>query len=127
MGRYAFFSTGLEFKFRFGVQESEDIRTFGGVFRYDLSGEDLCHEWDQRDRETILQELQNLQDFCDFPTIDFETYKKNLEGTHQVREDIYKLYEKRDCNEEYIARYDLGCVIYHQLSYAETLLAHYET
>jgi hypothetical protein len=61
MGRYAFFSTGLEFKFRFGVQESEDIRTFGGVFRYDLSGQDFCHEWDRQDRETILQEIQTLQ------------------------------------------------------------------
>lgn len=44
MGRYAFFSTGFEYKFWFGLQNSLDILNFGGTSR-NSRGEDGAIEW----------------------------------------------------------------------------------
>jgi hypothetical protein len=122
MGRYAFFTTGLEYKFRFGVQLSEDIQTFHGTNYSNDSY--LCHEWNQDDCETILKELKEIQSLCEFSEIDFDSYEKTLEGTQRLRQDLYSLYEEHP--EVYVARYELGCVIYHQLGYMDVLTAEYE-
>jgi hypothetical protein len=128
MGRYAFFDTGLEYKFRFGVQPSEDIRTFGGLLSYEAyerSGY-LTHTWTQEDKSTIEAELKALLEWLGIEPVQFETYEKNLDGTHELIHALYGLY-KTDHNEEIVARYILGCCIYHQLLYTEALKVNYET
>jgi hypothetical protein len=125
MGRYAFFSTEFEYKFRFGVQPSADIRIFGGQICHELyEGGDFHHEWEQKDREIILEQLQRLQEWLAEP-VDFEVYEKNVQGTFQLKSDLYHLY-KKDHDEELLARYILGSCIYHQLHYVDTLKVCYE-
>jgi hypothetical protein len=126
MGRYAFFSPGFEYKFTFGVQPSEDIRSFGGKIHYELSeGTYLHHEWDQTDCETIEGQLKELLQWVCVDAVDFAKYQLNLQGTYSLMYDLHKLYQT-DHDPELVARYSLGCLIYHQLLYAETLFAEYE-
>lgn len=126
MGRYAFFNTSVEYKFRFGIQDSEDIRKFGGVGSYEgYESEYSSHSWNQSDKETIEEELKRLLEWIGIDLVDFSTYEKNSKGTQQLYSDMYDLYHK-DYNEEVIARYILGCLIYHQLLYTESLQADYE-
>jgi len=125
MGRYAFFHTGFDYKFRFGVQPSADIRIFGGRICHELyEGGDFYHEWEQKDREIIMEQLQGLQEWLAEP-VHFEMYEKNLKGTFQLKSDLYTLY-KNDHNEELVSRYILACCIYHQLLYTEKLEVAYE-
>lgn len=126
MGRYAFFSSGFEYKFKFGVQPSEDIRSFGGRINYELSdGSYLHHEWDQKDCDSIESQLKELLHWFCTDTVDFTKYDLNLQGTYALVYDLYKLYET-DHDPEIISRYILGCLIYHQLLYAEALSVDYE-
>lgn len=126
MGRYAFFTTGLEYKFLFGVQDSEDITTFGGVSNcehYDKGY--YLQSWNQSDKETIEKELKYLLEWIGEDPVDFTAYEKNVEGSWALKSKLYELY-KSDHNEELVARYILGCLIYHQLLYIEELSADYE-
>lgn len=126
MGRYAFFTTRFEYKFVFGVQPSEDIRTFGGVASYDSYERGyLTHRWNQSDIQTIETELNLLLQWIGEEAVDFSKYEKNLEGTYQLKSELYKFYSK-DYTQEILARYILGCCIYHQLLYNEVLQADYE-
>lgn len=131
MGRYAFFSTGLEYKFAFASQESEDIRLFGGVVatgKYDLLYGKYRHEWNQKkDSETILQTLKSYTLDTELPFPDFTSFEASLEGTYKLKGWFYdhrhKFYEwlSGDAN-----TFELGCLIYHQLSYTPNLSAGYE-
>jgi hypothetical protein len=57
MGRYAFFSTGISYKFAFAIQCSTDITLFGGSPRYN-QGADSMIEWkDDLDNHYILEKL----------------------------------------------------------------------
>jgi hypothetical protein len=126
MGRYAFFTTGLEYKFRFGVQPSEDIRTFGGVASYTSVEQGyLTHLWDEQDKETIQKEITALLEWIGQSPLDFSSYEKNIDGTWKLKSDLYDLY-KDYANEATVARYILGCCIYHQLLYNQSLEADYE-
>ncbi len=127
MGRYAFFNTTLEYKFRFGIQESADIRSFGGIIRHQVykSG-DLHHEWEQKDLPYIFRELELLIAYTDIPMPDFETYEDNIQGTYTLRWEIEKNLLNPNYSEERIARFILGCIIYHQLLYTQTLQVQYE-
>ena len=128
MGRYAFFNTELEYKFRFGVQPSEDIRTFGGIMRHDLyKGGDFHHEWEQKDMPFILQELNDMLEYREIPLPEFETYEKNRDGTSNLKWKLEEYYTERNYSEEFIARFILGCILYHQLMYVEKLSVQYET
>jgi hypothetical protein len=125
MGRYAFFNTDLEFKFRFGVQPSSDIRMFGGrVCHEHYIGADFHHEWEQHDKEYIKEQLQYLLEWLGVDPVDFELYEKNLEGTYQLKFDLGDLY--KEYSEEIVCRYILGCCIYHQLLYIDKLEVAYE-
>ena len=132
MGRYAFFNTDLEFKFRFACQPSSDIRTFGGVPSYEVYGKEygkeyirICHNWTLQDKEYIEEQLKGCQEWlCEEP-VDFSKYEKNLHGTYELKWSLDELYKEH--SEELVARYILGCCIYHQLLYKEELNAHYET
>lgn len=126
MGRYAFFNTDVEYKFRFGVQPSSDIRRFGGRICHEkYDGGDFHHEWEANDMDTIKMELTNILEWLGEEPIQFEKYTKNLEGTYSLKHDLYDLYEK-DHDQELLARYILGCCIYHQLLYMDKLEVFYE-
>ena len=131
MGRYAFFrETDFEYKFRFAVQPSSDMRTFGGIMKhYRSESGRLVHEWEKRDMETILDELKGLVEWLDIKMPNFESYEKKLEGTQELSFDLYTLLEKEGCrhhSEEVVVRFRLGCFIYHQLMYVDKLTVHYE-
>jgi hypothetical protein len=113
MGRYAFFSTGYEYKFRFAVQNSSDIRTFGGIM---IGGPD-AHEWEERDLEYIIAELKELSEGYEFAWPDIEAYPKTVKGTYELREAIDDKWPGH--SEEAHCRYLLGFLIYHMLSYAK--------
>jgi hypothetical protein len=129
MGRYAFFNTDFEYKFRFAVQPSEDIRSFGGRICHEkYKGGDLYHEWEKRDIPFILEELNGLRKWLGIEPIQFDKYEKSLEGTQQLSSDLYELLERdKKHSEELVVLFRLGCFIYHQLMYTEKLTVHYET
>ncbi len=54
MGRYAFFSTGLEYKFGFASQSSYDITEFYGVWQQDFRYSENDISWSQEDKEKIF-------------------------------------------------------------------------
>ena len=109
MGRYCFFTTGFEYKFAFGVQESSDILLFGGEAGVEV------HTWTQKDIPFIAA---MVKDVCDF-----EKYDKNLDGTYELEEDLEKYL---DNNLEIYYTLRLGCFIYHQLLYTDVLTCEYE-
>jgi hypothetical protein len=129
MGRYAFFNTDFEYKFRFGVQKSADMRSFGGRICHEkYDGGDLYHEWDKKDIPFILEELNGLRGWLGIEPIQFEKYEKTLEGTQQLSLDLYKLLEgDTKYSEETVVRFRLGSLIYHQLMYTDKLTVQYET
>ncbi len=129
MGRYAFFNTDFEYKFRFAVQPSKDIRTFGGRICHEkYEGGDLHHEWEKRDVPFLLEELNYLRECLGIEPIDFEQYEKRLEGTQQLSLDLYTLLEgETKYSEELVVRFRLGSLIYHQLMYTDKLTVQYET
>jgi hypothetical protein len=129
MGRYAFFNTDFEYKFRFGVQKSADMRSFGGRICHEkYDGGDLYHEWDKKDIPFILEELNGLRGWLGIEPIQFEKYEKTLEGTQQLSLDLYKLLEgDTKYTEETVVRFRLGSLIYHQLMYIDKLTVQYET
>ena len=102
MGRYAFFNTGFEYKFAFGVQSSTDIQLFGGI------GEDGLHTWTQDDKTYIINLLSKLE-------IAFENYEKTIDGTYALEDDL-----------EIDHRIKLGSLIYHQLLYTDELTCTYD-
>lgn len=128
MGRYAFFNTGFEYKFRFGTQPSEDIRRFGGLMDYSNYAEtgEFDHTWSTSDIAVIQEELKRTLEWLPIQPLDVTLYEKNLQGTYHLTRDLYELY-KGDNNEELVARYILGSCIHHQLLYAEILSVSYES
>ncbi len=87
---------------------------------------DLHHEWEQKDLPYIFRELELLIAYTDIPMPDFETYEDNIQGTYTLRWEIEKNLLNPNYSEERIARFILGCIIYHQLLYTQTLQVQYE-
>ena len=128
MGRYAFFQpTEIEYKFRFAVQPSSDMRRFGGIMRHEAKNADLRHEWEKVDMDYILEELQSLVVCLNIEMPNFASYEKNVDGTYEMKVDLYHVFESKQLNEELFTRFTLGCVIYHQLLYVDKLTVLYET
>jgi hypothetical protein len=123
MGRYAFFNTGLEYKFAFAVQPSEDILKFGGTPDFVYQG-DNKHSWSIVDQKRILDRLRDIEISLGLPETNFDLYEKNLEGTHMLRHDLWDIGVN---NMELLATYILGCLIYHQLLYKRDLNCTYES
>jgi hypothetical protein len=122
MGRYAYFSTGFEYKFAFAIQDSEDIMLFGGVGNFMHEEKEPYHEWEkERDFEYIARQLKKL----DIKEVDFEQYTKNTDGTEALWTELCELY-KQDFDKKIVAKFILGCLLYHQLMYTETLNVTYE-
>jgi hypothetical protein len=134
MGRYAFFNTGVEYKFAFACQDSGDILLFGGLgtFGSDISHqyfedeeyEDPYHEWCQEDKELILSRLNQLAKKLSIERIDFTLYDKTVKGTADLKDKLYDMIQGKDEKLGYM--FLLGCIIYHQLLYTDKLTVHYE-
>lgn len=119
MGRYAFFSTGLEYKFVFGYQSSRDILLFGGEYMLLENGEHLI-TWDATfDLAICEQVLQNLEieHGCVRPNLD--SFSKDIEGTSSIK--------LRYLDTELHPTYLLGLLIYHQLLYEPDLSVEFES
>lgn len=114
MGRYAFFSTGIEYKFKFGVQSSHDMLEFKGGSYYGKDEDELVHIWKKTDEIKIKEKLD---DFFG-SKVDSTKFEKNIKGTYDLR---YYLETITD-NTKYI----LGYIIYHQLQYTDVLSVQYE-
>lgn len=127
MGRYSHFSTGFEYKFRFGVQSSTDILTFGGLEceQSDPNTGLYIQIWDQKDTNQIDEILRDMEKQFGTGSLNLSRYDSSLQGTYKLRTDLEPLYEVGFPKEE-VARYILGCCIFHQLLYTETLRADFE-
>ena len=124
MGRYVFFDTGFDYKFRFGVQQSEDILIYGGNTFADE--ETLFQKWTHNDNNSIMYILNNIEDEYDIDVMDFDKYEQTLQGTSLLRKDLRNMEDDfMDIEEDY-CRYTLGCLIYHQLQYRNPLVAQFE-
>ena len=125
MGRYAYFSTGFEYKFSFGVQPSEDILLFEGRALLDDSETGFKrHTWEKEEISQIEKKLQKCLEWIGEEPLNFQSYERSALGTFQVMNDLLPLYKQH--SEELTARYILGCIIYHQLLYNDILVAEYE-
>ena len=143
MGRYAFFNTGLEYKFVFATQDSEDILQFGGWFRLAVPppGVDVQYQpdtgrfnnswtenpivkWSAAENgPQILEKLRQIEHTLGYPECDFNAVSADLDGTHELKD---TLYGKKPHNITAHFRYILGCLIYHQLLYTPVLQVHFE-
>ena len=126
MGRYATFSTGLDIKFAFGIQPSQDICEFGGLTDV-ING---IHYWKEEDRATCLERVLSIQEEHGITYLpDWNSYELSLAGTKKMRDDVYThvldIQPPGFQNGPYYL-YLLGCTIYHQLLYEPTLKADFE-
>lgn len=134
MGRYAFFNTGVEYKFSFACRDSDDILLFGGLGHFgstmthqyfkEEEYEDPYHEWHQHEKEKILSRVNTLGRNLGIESIDFALYDKSVEGTADLKDSIFDLIEYKD--DRLGNLFLLGCIIYHQLLYTDKLTAQYE-
>jgi hypothetical protein len=135
MGRWAYFSTGFEYKFGFGVQDSEDITLFGGADSdsdyandndyNDHDGLSLIR-WNEQDRAVAALRLDVMcQQYTDLPAVDVNRYLLTVDGTNSLYEDLWSQFGLMDENPIHY-RYVLGCLILHQLMYADVLVCEYE-
>jgi hypothetical protein len=126
MGRYAYFNTGFDYKFAFGIQESSDILYYGGK----ADQENYTVSWSPDDKEFILSQLRSFGEGFTIP--DFDSIEKSPAGTLEIyMKEIYdktpgRLLEYAGDPLEDIACFALGCIIYHQLLYKPDLSARYE-
>ncbi len=122
MGRYAFFNTGYEYKFTFGIQSSSDMLEFGGTQVGFVDGY-FIHSWVQEDAPAILEKLRKLEEDLGLPEFAFERYLPDTNGTSKV---LLDLWEYLDTEMEEHCLYQLGCIIYHQLLYKTLLRVDFE-
>jgi hypothetical protein len=123
MGRYAFFNTGIEYKFAFGVQSSEDILEFGGYANIQPNKDIGNIKWNLLDITYILEVLETLAKELEVSLPNFKGYDLTVGGTYNL-----KNFLGNNLNFDYIISYCflLGCLIYHQLLYTEELTAEFE-
>ena len=119
MGRYAFFSTGVEYKFRFAEQCSSDMTKFKGKL-YDGSDEDtMINHWIKTEDEPLIKEiLKTFSENLGLDDIDMSQFSKDVHGTYDLRFHIEKF------TKDYT--FILGYMIYHQLQYDENLEVKFE-
>ena len=129
MGRYAFFNTGFEYKFAFGIQDSDGIETFGGFTINEAPDPEQI--WCENDMPAILEELHDILDFHAITEnireyIEAEQFSRDLSGTQALSLKLYREFEGRFESKIIFHRLRLGCLIYHQLLYKKDLKATYE-
>ncbi len=132
MGRWAYFSTGLEYKFWFGTQSSSDILEFYGKENNELEDEyrgTKYVSWNSSIKEIIKNDLDTMKNEHSFlQEISWDSYELNLEGTTKL---YHSFCENNDNNhteeqDEISCKYLLGFLIYHQLLYTDVLECEYE-
>ena len=129
MGRYAFFNTGFEYKFGFGVQSSHDILEFAGTGNYGLiQNEEPRHEWILDDKRYIQRMMDALEDHLGINgPFDFSIFESSPQGTSKLYSSLFDLMEKEKWDTNvFFHKYRLACILYHQLLYTNILEAHYE-
>lgn len=126
MGRYANFNTGFEYKFWFGVQPSEDIQKFGGASwdDYDEQSNTMTYEWTKEDIPLIQKKLEYMKEKYKYNHDDISSFLLTPEGTKKLLQ--HNIHSNFNDSEKKLAKYYLGCVIYHQLLYTDNLTVHYE-
>ena len=119
MGRFAFFSTGIEYKFRFGEQCSSDMTKFKGKL-YNGSDEDnMVQRWVKSEDEPLIKEILKVFSLnLGLDEIDINSFSKDIDGTYKLRYHLEKLTD----NYTFI----LGYIIYHQLQYVDNLSVNFE-
>lgn len=127
MGRYAFFSTTYEYKFWFSLQDSLDIRRFGGVPLEASGGHYRYHVWSKTDAEPIWRRLCSLvnldaQAFKDWAC----EYERSLEGTESMHADFEAGLPWCPTESTSAALLCLGLSIWHQLQYTNDLYVRFE-
>lgn len=127
MGRYAYFNTGFEYKFEFGIQSSMDIELFGGEDISDYSNEYIkpSREWIDEDKEIIIKKLEYLIKPYGYELPNFESFKKDINGTYKLGYYLDLAYKTFQSSDSFFT-FRLGCLIYHQLLYTDVLTAVYE-
>jgi hypothetical protein len=119
MGRYAFFSTGIEYKFRFAEQCSSDITKFKGKLYSGSDEDNMVHRWIKSEDEPLIKEILKIfSENLGLDEIDITQFSKDIDGTHQLK---YHLLELTN-NYTFI----LGYIIYHQLQYVDNLSVNFE-
>lgn len=125
MGRYAFFNTGLEYKFAYGVQESRDILEFGGTYsKPEHQNHDHAISWSKDDIEPILGILKMLHTHHMIPQFDWTPYPHTLSGTYELKWAFEKHCDERTNSSLHLLA--LGYVILHQLQYQPELYCEFE-
>lgn len=124
MGRYAFFNTGLEYKFAFGIQNSEDIQLFGGIHNDET--DEPQHAWSAAlDAKTVLARIEQICSLSHYNLPIWDEVPATVTGTYELKERILNKYLNK-ASEKLFYTFLLGCLIYHQLLYKDNLLARYE-
>ena len=119
MGRYAFFSTGVEYKFWFAVQPTSDILKFGGHRLYARDSESLHHVWNSAN--TVWKRILDLSRVNEVLLKQWiSQFPATVNGTEQLIADIDGSHFGSD------AAIVLGLIIWHQLLYTPRLYAEYE-
>ena len=121
MGRYAFFNTGVEYKFVFGRQSSGDMMQFGGTAYYGRDESEAMHHWiKEKDLDDMKNKLKNYDGTDGIEELDIliPKYENNIQGTYKLKSDLLD----KTNNFTYI----LGCIIYHQLQYTDVLEVNFE-
>ena len=127
MGRYAKFSTGVEYKFAFALQNSADMQEWFGVTLVPLKGSSqgyhVWYEWDDAQLiwNALCKEMPNVSEFEAF----VKRFASTTKGTEELRWQAYNWISERFSNAELTVRLVLGCMIWHQLQYCNTLFVAY--
>ena len=122
MGRYLFFNTGVDYKFMYGVQENTDIEFYGGQWALNEETGAFDMIWEEKDIATVNERLMELEFAYLLDRPNLSIYEKTSEGTTNLKHDFWHKHNYHMID-EFKARYLLGLVIYHQLSYQCPLIA----
>ena len=122
MGRYISFNSGVEYKLVFGIQENQDIDYYGGRHVFNETEGTFDTMWLESDIQMVEQRLMEMEYAYLFDRPILSNYSKTASGTHDLKQDFWNKYDYYKID-EIKARYLLGLVLYHQLSYTCPLIA----
>jgi hypothetical protein len=122
MGRFAHFNSGVEFKFAFGLQDSQDMTQFKGQSEI-IDDSFARHRWNKNEQADIMIILEKIIP-KGYKLPDFESYPKDIDGTTQLKKEFLSQLDDKEADREQMKIYYLtllGCLIYHQLNYITQL------